>query len=252
MASGIYKITNKITKKFYIGSSYDIFTRWARHRSTKSPTCRKLFAAFNKYGVSNFLFEIIEDLPNKGRSYAEMKLTLLTREQYYLDTLQPFDNVGYNLSKIAGSTLGNKYPYRKTASTFCWSILSKQRISGKNGKHNVSVDQYDVHLNFIKNHYNITDAAKQFDTTIQSIIRCCQGKNKTAGLYVWAYANTTPHRVTPHKSKRVAMYSLQGSLIQTFTNAKRAAQYVDKSDNPIYKCCRGEQPTAHGYVWKWI
>lgn len=92
--SGIYKITNTITKNFYIGSSIYIKERRSMHFHRL-----KVKKHFNKFiqedcdlhGEASFIFEVVE--------FCE-KEDLLIREQYYLDTLKPFYNIHKNaLSK---------------------------------------------------------------------------------------------------------------------------------------------------------
>ena len=94
MKSGIYKITNLKNGKFYIGSSKDIERRWWEHKNElnkNSHINKKIQNSWNFYGKDNFKFEIIEELKDK-------KL-LLEREQYYLDTFQPYrNNIGYNIA----------------------------------------------------------------------------------------------------------------------------------------------------------
>lgn len=58
--TGIYKITNKINHKVYIGQSQNIFKRWDEHRYSRNCDERPLYRAFRKYGLENFIFEIIE------------------------------------------------------------------------------------------------------------------------------------------------------------------------------------------------
>ena len=51
---GVYKITNNITGKFYIGSSIDINKRWKSHiNASKNPKYNhlELYKDFNKYGT---------------------------------------------------------------------------------------------------------------------------------------------------------------------------------------------------------
>lgn len=100
---GIYKITNKINGLIYIGSSKNIEYRWRKHKemleSDRHYNCH-LQSSWNKYGSENFIFEVLEETT---------KNHLLIREQYYLDTLTPFDTLGYNACKIAGSPLGYKH-----------------------------------------------------------------------------------------------------------------------------------------------
>lgn len=78
--SGIYKITNKVNGKFYVGSGHSIFYRWYNHTGQlkrEVHTNYKLQRAFNKYGFSNFIFEVLELHEPEG---------LNIREQYYLDS----------------------------------------------------------------------------------------------------------------------------------------------------------------------
>ena len=62
--TGIYKITNKINGHAYIGYAKDIEERWKEHiRASKNDTrqaSKLLYLAFNKYGIDNFNFEVIE------------------------------------------------------------------------------------------------------------------------------------------------------------------------------------------------
>lgn len=89
--SGIYKITNIINNKYYIGSGICVSRRINDHKKREHNIHLK--RSFNKYGLENFTFEIIEECEKEN---------LLQREQYYINTLKP----EYNICKIAGNTLG--------------------------------------------------------------------------------------------------------------------------------------------------
>ena len=98
MKTGVYKITNQINGKFYIGSSKDLSRRKKDHfRLLKKVINHSILLqrAVNKYGIINFKFRIIE--------LCEKEL-LISKEQYYIDKLKP----KYNIYKTAGSSLGNK------------------------------------------------------------------------------------------------------------------------------------------------
>jgi group I intron endonuclease len=93
--SGIYLITCTANGKIYVGSSIDIGRRWKKHRYTLKNAChhnQHLQAAWNKYGESSFEVSVIEQCNED---------ILVDREQYYLDTLKPFGDIGFNISIIA-------------------------------------------------------------------------------------------------------------------------------------------------------
>ncbi len=97
--SGIYMITNKLTKDIYIGQSINISNRFKNYFNLsyiKSKDSYIINRALLKYGYSNFSVTILE--------YCE-KSNLLVREQYYFDKLNP----QYNILKIAGSSLNSKH-----------------------------------------------------------------------------------------------------------------------------------------------
>lgn len=92
--SGIYKIINKITDDYYIGSSAHIKQRWLEHKHhlRNQNHCNPiLLNAWNKYGESNFDFVVIESVDRDK---------LLEAEQRYL-TASEKDDACYNLHFVA-------------------------------------------------------------------------------------------------------------------------------------------------------
>lgn len=65
--SGIYKITDIISGKCYIGQSVNLADRWRQHikrgLGAEPPTKNKLYPAMQEIGLENFTFEIIEECP---------------------------------------------------------------------------------------------------------------------------------------------------------------------------------------------
>ena len=76
--TGIYKITNTLNQKVYIGQAVNIAERWKQHikraLGAEPLTQNKLYPAMQKDGVWNFTFEIIEICE---------KSQLNEREQYW-------------------------------------------------------------------------------------------------------------------------------------------------------------------------
>lgn len=101
MISGIYKITNTITKRFYIGQSKDIKTRFKNHLSTLRGNKHKnqffqndFNKTLNQLSSDSFLIlETIEELKDSTQQERN------EREQFYLN--QYFDNKVncYNIEK---------------------------------------------------------------------------------------------------------------------------------------------------------
>ena len=62
---GIYKITNLVNNKIYIGQSKNIEQRWKEHirHSKNEHNAKKTYIhkAINKYGKDNFKFEVLEE-----------------------------------------------------------------------------------------------------------------------------------------------------------------------------------------------
>lgn len=57
----IYKITNKINGKIYIGQTNDPSDRWSKHKSAarRGSNVQLITKSMTKYGVDNFIFEVI-------------------------------------------------------------------------------------------------------------------------------------------------------------------------------------------------
>ena len=86
---GIYKITNKINGKIYIGQSNDIYRRFYEHQ-TKGGTSRiPVDVAIQKYGKDKFSYEVLEEC-----SIDELN----QKETFWIKKLNTIEN-GYNCSE---------------------------------------------------------------------------------------------------------------------------------------------------------
>ena len=89
---GIYKITNKVNNKVYIGQSSDIKRRWKDHKITAfNPKDRgydyPLYRAIRKYGLDNFDFDILEECSQDD---------INEREIFYVKEYNAHGDGGYN------------------------------------------------------------------------------------------------------------------------------------------------------------
>lgn len=94
---GIYKITNKINNKIYVGKSTDVKNVWEKHRSLNEAKKFALEKDIALYGADKFEFSILEECE-------EEKLS--DRESFYVD-LYDAVKAGYNSKKPKVSSLLN-------------------------------------------------------------------------------------------------------------------------------------------------
>lgn len=86
----VYKITNKINNKLYIGITNDYKKRWSNHKCCNSPNM-VIARAIKKYGVDNFVFEILFS----GLSIEEAE----EKEIELISSLNTLVPNGYNVEK---------------------------------------------------------------------------------------------------------------------------------------------------------
>lgn len=120
--SGIYIIHNTITKKVYIGSATDLYSRKNTHfyqlRHNKHHN-KHLQRSWNKYGENVFNFYVTE--------WVEDKSKLLEIEQFWITLFLTYKPDGiYNINPKAGSMLGYKF-----------SKEAREKMSKNNSKYNL-------------------------------------------------------------------------------------------------------------------
>lgn len=208
----IYKITNKINQKIYIGKTeFSVEKRWKQHCSDafKSENQnRPLYAAIKKYGIDNFLIEVIEETNQANE-----------REIYWIEYFQSFKN-GYNATKGGD---GKKYiDYDLVIATY--KELKSQKLTAEKlnihpdsvykilHSHNINiyhipynnkiVNMYDKNTNvFLKSFSSLGEAAQycidnnftncKFSTIRYHISEVCNpNKNrKTAAGFIWKFGD---------------------------------------------------------------
>lgn len=111
---GIYKITNKINNKIYIGASKNIEKRWKEHQwkylqnnKSNHEYDKALYRAFRKYGITNFLFEVLEETKIED---------LFEKEKYYIAYFNSYEkgyNETYGGEGVEGGNYGENHPSTK-------------------------------------------------------------------------------------------------------------------------------------------
>jgi group I intron endonuclease len=201
----IYKITNKENGMIYIGQTIQTLEdRWRQHRK-KSSTCLYLKRAFEKYGIDNFIFEMICCCHDTDLDKLEIQ---------YMTEFNSIVPNGYNLREGGNSGRHNEETKKKISDALKGrtdiirhqlgkpvTAETKKKISDalkgrtdiiRNHNHcrdawKKKVCQYDLDNNFIKSYDSITDAARETSACIGNIGNVCSGRNKTAAGFIWKY-----------------------------------------------------------------
>jgi group I intron endonuclease len=208
----IYKITNDINNRVYIGKTENSieqrFKEHCREYKRERAEARPLYRAMNKYGIEHFHIEPIEetDKPEEREKYwieyfnsyhDGYNATLGGDGKAYLDrellinTYLKKQNVA-ETAKILGVDAGHLREILKSNNI---EIKSSQEIAKE--KFSKKIAMYDLEGNLLKNFSSLTEAAeyiqiKQNKTTdikgISVHIRqVAQGKRKTAYGFTWKY-----------------------------------------------------------------
>ena len=204
----IYKITNQVNNKVYIGKTLEtIEKRWKQHiRDSKKERCEKrpLYSAFNKYGVENFVIEKIEE--------CSMQI-LNEREKYWIEYYRSFKNgynatlggdgkiycdydlifalykQGFNIKEISQKLKYNVDTCSKALKTF--GITTEDLVDNGRNKIRKTVIQLDKDTNEVLQVFtSITEAYKFLGKEYSGhIAAVCRGKRKTAYGFKWKYGD---------------------------------------------------------------
>ena len=275
----VYMHTNKLNNKVYVGiTSTDIMRRWSNgngylKRNKYGEYHQAKFArAINKYGWDNFDHIIFAERLTHDEACDMDRLLIAvwkSIENGYNCTAGGEGNVGHKHSeetkrKMSESAKGDKNhnygirlseEHRSKISASLQSIKS-ERI-GANSTCAIKIAQYDLNGCLIRIWDCMSDASRNLDINLQNISKCCKGKYKTAGGFIWRYENeelTEKHFKwcnTNDKKIAVAQYTKEGMFITTYDSASEASRILGINANSINACCRHAYKSAGGYVWRY-
>lgn len=198
----IYKITNTINNKAYIGKTIrSIEERWREHKQeSQRSKNRPLYRAINKYGVENFSIEQIEEC---------IIDELSDREIYWINVFNTYHN-GYNATYGGDGAqyadydmIYALYNQQKTCKeiqeitkydhTTIANALNSKGIYFEERKRRAveriskPVARLDKNTGEILEVFHSTKEADRIYKTNKHIPDVCNGKRKTAGGYGWKY-----------------------------------------------------------------
>ena len=275
----IYKITNIINNKIYIGQTRKTTNqRWSEHISAANanPDSQDynylLHKAIRKYGSNNFLVETIEEI--------EKEELLSDREQYWINfynsCILEEESNGYNMT-YGGE--GRSYINKQKVFEMWEEGKGSLEISKTTGHGIVSVknilrtyNNYNKEIDFARNTgtpvycYNgngkllnkypsIAYAAKQVGIDASIISKCCNGIKKSGAGFFWSYSDKEKFEITSLKTWKklqVIQLSLDGEIIAEYDSMASAGRAMNKKQTKYIKeCCEGKREQMYGYLWKY-
>jgi len=226
--SGIYRWVNNSNGKSYVGSAIDLSQRLRQHYNGHRSNIL-LQNAIKKYGLSNFSIQILE--------YCDKKY-IISREQYYFNSLKP----EFNLNPTAGSKLGSKQTEatkQKTSKALIGRIFSEET------RKKLSEAQLGE-----KNHF----FGKVHSEVIrQKISKAMKGKNshligELNPMFGNTHSQETKDKMSRAQGTTIYVYSLESELLYTFSSATKAEQYFRSRTETILKYARSNAIFRKEYI----
>lgn len=216
-SSGIYYI--KGYEYNYVGSSRSLKKRLLEHLNTlkkgkhDNPRMQNIF---NKYGIENFYFSILEVHSTWNQKY------LLEREEFWIDTLGP--------------VLNNKL------------TPTNQQNCKTTGK---VVYQFNLQGERLHKYPSCNEAERQTGITSSSISACARGKLLSTGGFLWSYQKDAKITYNLERSKwkwrSVEMTNLQTNESKTYKNISDAARIIFVEGDNFNSLCAAISSVCRGH-----
>lgn len=226
---GIYKITNTVNGKFYIGSTNAFHKRKWEHfdklKKGKHPN-KHLNRSVIKYGVENFKFEILENILDFSN--------LLIREEYYINSLRP----EYNKRFVPYSNKGIIFGELTEEHKLKISKANTGKIRSQEVKNKISeYSKKNLNPDFI---YSQKNRKKPEKEKLQ-ISNTMKGKD---------VSEQCRKACILAKSKPILQYDLEGNFIREFDSSAEAGRVLNIQYKDIHACCKKGTGKSHGFIFR--
>lgn len=239
--SGIYEYSFKENGKKYIGSSINLFNRSKSHLSALdlgTHINKDFQQAFNKYGLINLKYSILEYVENSDFLNGKISKKLFQEklfdiEQKYLD------------SNYAQEYIKNSKDLRFFEKLYNKSVLAKYTYSEKCIKNEVY--KYDLQGNYLESFLNSVIAGICCNIDSSSIRRVCNGERFSSGNFLWSYEKMlNVEKYKTKLTKNINQYDKDKNLICSYNSIKEAkiATNIDIRKEKKSKCI-----LQGGYYW---
>ena len=256
---GIYKITNNINGKIYIGQSVNIQQRWCQHKWEYKKENRLeynsiIHKAFRKYGIENFSFEIIEECsPN----------LLDEKERYWISKLKTLQPNGYNVMEGGQGKRG-----KIQLCADCGKVISRNSIRCVecNKKYRLLILNKQIQrpapleLARLVKENGFEGTGRLFSLSGNAIKKWClsygiphRKKELTDWYNFQIDIEENDKKEFKENRKSVKQIDLNtGEVLQVFQCMNDAAKFLGKKSNShIVECCKGKLKQAYGFKWEY-
>lgn len=234
MIGYIYRLTNLINGKIYIGKTIDICRRIHQHSTLTSKYKHHLGNAIKKYGIESFTEDILLEI--KSNNIGKLNIILSSLERFYIKKYNSY-NDGYN------STIGGE-----GTSGFRWRESSKKKLS-------ISLKEYFKTTEGKLHIQKVISSSKNRTVSSDTRIKIGIG-NKGKKL-----SDETKDRIREYQKsiahsryKAIMQLDKNNNFIKDFASITEASKLLygdDEHTAHITSCCKGSRKTAYGYIWKY-
>lgn len=243
---GIYKITNLINNKVYIGQSVNVLKRFAAHKNRPfNPKSRQyesyFYRAIRKYGLENFKFEVIEKCK---------KEELNKKEKEYISFYHSNDkDFGYNLTKGGESPTYVKLTEEEIEKIYCLLLttnLSEEEIGKKFYVNQRTISYINQREVWRKDNISYPIRKEKIKNQLKFYCKNCGSEiteHSKTGLCYSCYVKTI-------ETKRPSKEDLLKILEENNGNFLQIGKYFKVSDNTVRNWCKYYQLPFHSTDYK--
>lgn len=242
----IYKITNNLNNKVYIGSSIDVERRWRQHKEASINEKDHhynypLMVAFREFGIANFTFEVVDTLPD----YQAM---IQTEHNWIIKENCVVPN-GYNQTDNTNSPMFDPNVAKKMSDT-------------KRDKYGKRVSEIDSNGNIIGVWDSLAEAGEKTGLDRFKISDVCNGRRLTTGDRIFRFLDEEENIIIPEvkvnqvqtnritkTSRKVIKMDDNNNILQTYDSVALAAADNNCDASAISKVCNGKRNKCGGFKW---
>ena len=215
----IYKATNKINGKSYVGQTCDFHSRvWQHQRCYEKEDC-DFHRAIKEFGFDNFSWEIIETCESEDGA-CEL-------EKYYIEKFNTYRD-GYNMTKgVKGE------PYHNARAVVLLTL---------DGRY---IKRYDSAMDAEIDGFNNTD-----------VLLNCKGKRRQTKGYMFMFEDEyesngakTYRKPEPNGMRSIIQCDMEGNFIQKFKSLQEAARITGANRTTISGVLSNTYKSANGYIF---